>query len=406
MRLLKIIFIYSLLIIYSLEFLLFITLPEEQKSMIKIKEERIKKAKELNKEIDLRSPDQFYIDKKKNNKDLDPKFLYSKTFSSFKAFREAKEKDKIIPFRGPINKKSISCAEDLKYRIYNNDKYGFKNSNKIYKKNINSFLLGDSYAEGLCVVGEEDIAGNLIKKDINTANFGVTDTGPLVSLGILKEFGEYFKPQNVIYLYFEGNDLEDLNFEKNEGYLLSYLKNNFSREYINRYDEIKDFLAKAKVESESRISKKNYSEDLQIEETNFFVSFSSHLKDIIELNNLKNIIRFSILKNQNNFYDLKLFYSIVEKMNFETKKWNGNYYFVYVPSWSRYFTKFTNKDGSLNLKKDILNELSSRNINIIDLTEFFDNSKNIKKFFPLGYIGHYNSNGYSKIADIIAEKID
>ena len=93
-------------------------------------------------------------------------------------------------------------------------------------------------------------------------------------------------------------------------------------------------------------------------------------------------------------------------MNFETKKWNGNYYFVYVPSWSRYFTKFTNKDGSLNLKKDILNELSSRKINIIDLTEFFDNSKNIKKFFPLGYIGHYNSNGYSKIADIIAEKID
>ena len=48
MRLLKIIFIYSLLIIYSLEFLLFFTLPEEQKTMIKIKEERIKKAKELN----------------------------------------------------------------------------------------------------------------------------------------------------------------------------------------------------------------------------------------------------------------------------------------------------------------------------------------------------------------------
>ena len=38
--------------------------------MVKIKEERIKKAKELNREIDLRSPDQFYIDEKKNNKDL------------------------------------------------------------------------------------------------------------------------------------------------------------------------------------------------------------------------------------------------------------------------------------------------------------------------------------------------
>ena len=38
----------------------------------------------------------------------------------------------------------------------------------------------------MCVVSNEDIAGNLIKKEINTINFGVTDTGPLVSLGILK----------------------------------------------------------------------------------------------------------------------------------------------------------------------------------------------------------------------------
>ena len=95
MRLLKIIFIYSLLIIYSLELLLFFTLPEEQKNMVKIKEERVKKAKKLNREIDLRSPDQFYIDEKKNNKDLDPKFLYSKTFSSFKVFREAKKITKL-----------------------------------------------------------------------------------------------------------------------------------------------------------------------------------------------------------------------------------------------------------------------------------------------------------------------
>jgi len=405
MRLLKIIFIYSLLVIYSLEFLLFITLPEEQKTMVKIKEERVKRAKELNKEIDLRSPDQFYIEEKKNNKDIDPKFLYSKTFSSFKAFREAKENNKIIPFRGPINKKSISCAEDLKYRIYSNDKYGFKNSNKIYNKKINSFLLGDSYAEGLCVVGNEDIAGNLIKKEINTINFGVTDTGPLVSLGILKEFGEYFKPQNVIYLYFEGNDLDDLNFEKNEDYLLNYLENNFSINYLNRYEEIKDFLAKAKIESENRISKKNYSEDINTTKKNFFDNFKSHLIDIIELNSLKNIIRFSIIKRQIDTYDLNLFYSVIEKMNFETKKWNGNYYFVYVPSWSRYFTKFTNKDASLNLKKDILKELRSKDINIIDLTEFFDNSQNIKRFFPLGYIGHYNSNGYAKIAEIIEKHI-
>ena len=406
MRLLKLTLIYSLLIIYSLEFLLFITLPEEQKSMIKIREERIKKAKKLNKDIDLRSPYQFYIEEKKNYKNLEPKFLYSKTFSSFEVFKAAKKNKTIIPFRGPINKKSVSCAEDLNFRIYNNDKYGFKNSNNIYKKEISSFLLGDSYAEGLCVAGTEDISGNLIKKKINTINFGVTDTGPLVSLGILKEFGKYFKPKQVIYLYFEGNDLEDLNFEKNDEFLIRYLEKDFSINYINRYEEIQKFLALAKIESENRISESNYLDNSQNLKTNFFNNFKAHLKDIIELNNLKNIIRFSIFKRQVNSYDLNLFYSIIEKMNYETKKWNGTYYFVYVPSWSRYFTKFTNKDASLKLKEDVLNELRTRNINIIDLTEFFDNTQNIKKFYPLGYIGHFNSNGYSKIADIIADKIN
>ena len=86
-----------------------------------------------------------------------------------------------------------------------------KTQTKSTIKRKTHFLL--DYAEGLCS-NEEDIAGNLIEKKINTVNFGVTDTGPLVSLGILKEFGQYLKPQNVIYLYFEGNDLEDLNSKK------------------------------------------------------------------------------------------------------------------------------------------------------------------------------------------------
>ena len=65
MRLLKIFFLYFVLIIYSLEILLFLSIPNEQKSMIKIQEERIKIAKQNNLKIDLRSPDQFYLAQKK-----------------------------------------------------------------------------------------------------------------------------------------------------------------------------------------------------------------------------------------------------------------------------------------------------------------------------------------------------
>ena len=54
-------------------------------------------------------------------------------------------------------------------------------------------------------------------------------------------------------------------------------------------------------------------------------NFKAHLKDIAELSNLKNIVRFSILKRQINNYDLDLFYQVVEKMKLESEKWNGNF---------------------------------------------------------------------------------
>ena len=235
-KILKFTFIYTIIIIYSLEVLLFFSIPDEQKSMVQIKKERIKIAKNKNLKYDLRSPEQFYLDQKKINNNLAPVFLYAKHFSSFKVFKEANANKKIIPFRGPINQNSISCAEDLNYKIIENDKYGFKNSNKNYEKKINTILLGDSYAEGLCVKNENDIAGNLKKNKINTINFGVTGTGPLVSLAILREFGSDLKPKNIFYLYFEGNDLDDLNYEKNETNLKNYLNPNYKINYINKYD--------------------------------------------------------------------------------------------------------------------------------------------------------------------------
>ena len=65
-RILKLIFIYTIIIIYSLEILLFLSSPSEQKSIVQIKNERIKIAKNKNLKYDLRSPEQFYSDQKKN----------------------------------------------------------------------------------------------------------------------------------------------------------------------------------------------------------------------------------------------------------------------------------------------------------------------------------------------------
>ena len=405
MRIVKLFVIYLIVIIYSLEILTFLFIPSEQKNMVDVKNTRIKLAIEKKINFDVRSQEQVYVDLKSKNESIKPGFLYAKHFSNLKVFKEAKENNEIIPFRGPINSFTVSCAEDLQYKLIKNDKYGFKNNNIIYEKKIQNFLLGDSYAEGLCENNKNDIAGHLNEKKNYTINFGVTGTGPLISLAILREFGNYFKPKNVIYLYFEGNDLDELNYEKEDATLTNYLNNNFNQDYFNKYDNIKSFLIKAEQETEKII----YSKSKNIfspNKKNKLDILKAHLKDILEINNLRNIFKYKILKKQEEFYDLNFLYKTVEKMNDDTKKWNGNYTFVYVPTWSRYFTKFTKYDAKIDLKKEIINNLNSKNIKVLDLTDYFNEVDNIEQYYPLGFLGHFNSKGYKKIAEIIEKSLD
>ena len=191
---------YLVLFIYSIEALLFLFIQEKVLTMDYLKNQRITIAKQKGIEIDPRSPEKAFLDFRKIEKNLEPKFFYSPIFRFSKTFQNAKEENKLIPFRGPINSKTMSCAEEGKYNLDVSDKFGFKNSNDIYNKKINTILLGDSFAEGDCQNIENDIAGNLSKKGHNTANFGVVGTSVLVALGIIREFGQELKPNNIVYM--------------------------------------------------------------------------------------------------------------------------------------------------------------------------------------------------------------
>ena len=374
---LKIIFINFILIIYLTELLLFLFLPDTQKKLVEIS---------------------------KNNPDLSPAFYFNRGFSKYKTFKEAISLNQPIPFRGPINKQTLSCAEDLNYKLINNDKFGFKNPNSIYEKKIEIALLGDSYAEGQCYKETNDIAAYLRKSKYNSANYGVTGSGPLVSLGVLKEYVKKFEPPYVVYLYYEGNDISDLSWEKNIPLLKNYLNENYNQDLLNKQDKIKEFLSNISKDSYEYINykidyKKTYKEKERL-------TFIEQLKDFLELNSLKNYIRNSFYHIRDKDFDADLFFSVINAMNEETNSWKGKFIFVYTPSWSRYFTKFSKEQRYFDKKDLILNNLSKNNILTIDLTKFMDKENNLKKYFPLGYIGHFNKQGYEKISSIVIKKIE
>ena len=406
-NILKISLLYILIIAYSLEILLFAFISGDQKKLVNIPKTRIEKATEKDFPIDLRTEAKALIDEMQINSEVSTKFNYNSAFANLSIFKETIKKEGLIPFRGPINKLTISCAEDLQYRLIKNDKFGFKNPNHIYEKNIDLAILGDSYAEGLCMDESNDTPGHLRKIGINAINLGVTGSGPLVTLAVFREYVEIFKPKYVLYFYFEGNDIKDLEWEKNNTDLTNYLNSEYKQNHYYRKNEIIEFLNFS--EKEILLSLENYDEVSIINEkenNNFKKEFSSHLKDILELSLLKDTIRNLINLQTEEVFDEKLFFSILENMNQKAQGWESNFIFVYVPSWSRYFTKFNENKILFSQKKLIIQELKKRNIDFIDLESFFSKEKNKEIYYPLGYLGHFNSKGYEVIAEKIKGKID
>ena len=76
------------------------------------------------------------------------------------------------------------------------------------------------------------------------------------------------------------------------------------------------------------------------------------------------------------------------RMNQEVKKWDGNFYFVYLPSWTRYNNKYSIAN---HLHKSKIKKIVKNNNSIfIDIDEYFQRKGvNDTNIFIFGIYGHY-----------------
>ena len=407
-----IILIYLILILYSLEFLTLIFLKKEI-NFNQLSFDELKKIK-----IDEYSKNNFFERRtrienflqEKDEFNLKPTFRYSGYF--FNLFDQnnmiknfIQKKQKLVPFRGPFNSNVLGSNEDGVREIMFNDKFGFKNKNTVYQDKIDLMIIGDSFTEGV-PFGNDIHVANLInnKSNFNALNYGVSGTGPLMSLAIVKEYGKHFYPKDVFYLFYEGNDLTDMMHEK-ESFLINYLENdNFNQNLIENSHHLDDFFQEYEKIFYQII---NYREknlpNNNIEVKKNSKKFKEKIKDFLEINNLKELLLVGSVFNRTEI-DYDMFRNILDKMQTETKSWGGNLNFVYLPSWIRY----NNKISLANFKhqKKVEKIVLDLNINYIDIVEKFKNNKmNSVNSFHLGIYGHYKKKGYELVANEILNQI-
>ncbi len=135
------------------------------------------------------------------------------------------EGHEVLPLAGVANVLTVFNANETGDRfIYRSAEYGFNNPPGLHlKDSVEIAVIGDSFAQGVAVLPEQGIAAQLRNAFPKTLNLGMGASGPITELAILREYAQPLRPQTVLWLYYEANDLTDAEKESHNTILREYL---------------------------------------------------------------------------------------------------------------------------------------------------------------------------------------
>ena len=381
-KFLLIIFLSLIFSVYLFEYYLSTSLSVSKEELANIKLNEKKKIIYENKEgkkWDNRTQYQVYSDLLRINPNAVP-YVYPKVLNI--------NNKKIHSLAGVSNSQTVFCNENGYFSIIDSDRYGFNNPDKEWdSKEFEFVFVGDSFTQGYCVNRPNDIP-SVIRKISGrpTLNLGYGRNGPLIEYATLKEFLPE-KTKNVIFIYFGGNDLDNLAGEMNKEVLVNYLNDyEFNQNLKSLQSEI-DEQIRTFIESRAQGHKFKY-QFLKLRRTRVM------LENLISNKRKREVNTKEILDK------LKNILILTKKLSAENQ---SKLFFVYVHSTSHWTTDNAPKDAKFKDVKSIVEKLE---INFLDTHEaVVKNKNNPLELLPLGMGGHFNIKGYREIAEAIYKNI-
>ncbi|MEM3101636.1 MAG: hypothetical protein QXT99_09850 [Candidatus Nitrosotenuis sp.] len=321
-------------------------------------------------------------------------------------------KGHVFPLSGISRKTTVLCRESGRVKVFISDEHGFNNPGGLYQKGkVKIAMIGDSFTIGACVDSGDDIASYLRNKGISVFNAGYSGIGPLIEFAIFKEYIEPLQPDIILWIYYEGNDLEDLRYERDVPILMQYLEDNYTQDLISRQDEIDTALTRyvsKLIDDESKretaiLGLTTRREKLDIKD--LFINFMKlqHLRNRLSLLMTRDKQRLKVVIKDDIFNDeFPLFSKIITIVNHRVSGWGGRLYFVYLPTTARYPE---NADDNLFNRNEVITLINELHIRLIDFHEVL--SKQQKPFVTVSDYpgGHYNAYGYRLVSELILRKL-
>ena len=379
-----------------------------QDANVKVAAERVEREKRINKSFDVRSRLEVVYELRAQGvmayPDVFPTVLFAPgTGASIRSiFTDAE--GEFLPLSGPANTTTVFCNESGQYIVYESDEHGFHNPRGIWRDGSADIVtLGDSYAHGTCVSSERNFVGVIRSQYPATINLGVNGDGPLAMLATLKEYGLPLKPKIVLWFYYEGNDLRDLDTrEKHSPLLMNYLTSSFSQGLLQRQDEIdrslKSYLEAAMT---SVVSLTSFESIIKVQHLrqalhDLYSRRSSQHGLSAEL-----IDHFTLMGTPAASDDLRLFQRILAEAQRSVSVWGGKVVFVYLPTWERYrIPELASKD-----RDRVLAMARELGMPVVDLDRAFSAHPDPLSLFPFRRYAHYNEVGHRLVGEEVLKQL-
>ena len=135
----------------------------------------------------------------------------------------------MLPLGGIARATTVLCAEGAAPVVYDSDDMGFNNPADLWRRiePMEIAVIGDSFVHGYCVAPPKSLVALVRARHPLTLNLGMSGNGPLIELALLREFAPLLRPRHVVWVFYEGNDIENLAVERRSPLLMRYLDSDF-----------------------------------------------------------------------------------------------------------------------------------------------------------------------------------
>jgi hypothetical protein len=309
----------------------------------------------------------------------------------------------VMPLASVSGQNTLLCNENGQWIHYRSDSRGFNNADAAWQlPALDIAALGDSFTHGYCVPRHEGFVDLIRQRDGATLNLGIAGDGPLLMLATLAEYLPRLRPKIVLWFYYEGNDLTDLQVERRSALLNNYLSDGFSQPDLSRQHDIDQAILGELPRLRARER-----EDAKNKRWRTVVYGVLAFAKLTAIRGRLNLIRDTdpeLAESAADFNtaNLEAFREILIKAKTRVESWDGQLYFVYLPEWSRY-TSY--RSWGKDKRDEVLKLVNDLGLAVIDMDPVFQRHGDPLSLFPFRGVGHYTTTGHRLVAEEVLRRL-